>query len=77
VGLGRIACDGLLEEGRKALSELEELPVFLIDDDSTAKWWAAAEMPDEELTKCKIMPCCITKEPNALVMQLTSLNATW
>ena len=55
VGLGMIAYDGLLEQGREALLELEELPVFLIDDDSVAKWYAATERPDEELTKRKIL----------------------
>jgi hypothetical protein len=44
------------------LLKLEELPVFLIDDDSIAKWWAAAEMPDEELTKRKILRDWIIKE---------------
>jgi hypothetical protein len=53
MGLSMIAYDVLLEQGREALLELEELPVFLIDDDSIANWWAAAEMPDEELTKRK------------------------
>ena len=62
VGLGMIAYDGLLEQGREALLELEELPVFLIDDDSVAKWCAATERPDEELTKRKILRDWIIKE---------------
>jgi hypothetical protein len=62
VGLRMIACDGLLEQGRDVLLELEESPVFLIDDDSVAKWCAATERPDEELTKCKVLRDWIAKE---------------
>jgi hypothetical protein len=62
VGLGMIAYDGLLEQGHEALSELEESPVFLIDDNSVAKWCPSTERPDEELTKRKILRNRIIKE---------------
>jgi hypothetical protein len=62
MGLGMIAYNSLLEQGREAMLQLDELLFFLIDDDSTAKWCAATEMPEEELTKCKILRHWIVKE---------------
>jgi hypothetical protein len=78
MGLGMIAYNSVLEQGREAMLELDKFPLYFIDDDSTAKWcaatkmleeehstakWCAAtEMPEEELTKCKILLDWIVKE---------------
>jgi hypothetical protein len=49
-------CEGMLEP--------EELLVFFVVDDSTAKSCAATEMPEEELIKHKILHDWIAKKTN-------------